>query len=238
MYRELIQRDAKTAVRSIATGDRMRFVALTFPYIEARHRLDLIDPAMEDRLLAARRGFAATLPKELAKSIEFYAPESYNTQASVQDNILFGRLVYGQAQAAQKVGRLVADVIDGLGLRPRVIEVGLDYNVGAGGRRLSAAQRQKAALVRALVKRPQLLILNNALAVFDDQTQRRLVKRMREIMAGRGLIVITDNAGLARMFDRVVVMKEGRIVEQGSLGELDRDGSKFRELAGQRAAAA
>ncbi|HEY4164435.1 MAG TPA: ABC transporter ATP-binding protein/permease [Dongiaceae bacterium] len=237
-YRELIQRDAKTPIAAINPKDRLRFVALTFPYIEARHRLDLIDGAMEERLLEGRRAFAATLPEDLAKSIEFYDPETYNTQASVQDNILFGRLVYGQAQAAQKVGRVIAEVIDGLGLRPRVIEVGLDYNVGAGGKRLSAAQRQKAALVRALVKRPQLLILNNALAVFDDQSQRRLVTRIRGIMAGADLILISDNAGLARMLDRVVVMKEGRVVEQGSVGELDRDGSRFRELAGQKVAVA
>jgi putative ABC transport system ATP-binding protein len=237
-FREVTKRDAKKPISAIDPKDRARFIALTFPYIEARHRLDLIDRAMEDRLLVARRTFASTLPKDLAKAIEFYDPETYNTQASVQDNILFGRLVYGQAQAAQKVGRVIAEVIDGLGIRPRVIEVGLDYNVGAGGKRLSAAQRQKAALLRALVKRPQLLILNNALAVFDDQSQRRLVTRIRGIMAGSGLVLISDNAGLARMFDRVVVMKDGRVVEQGSVGELDRDGSRFRELAGLAVAAA
>jgi ABC-type multidrug transport system fused ATPase/permease subunit len=57
-------------------------------------------------------------------------------------------------------------------------------------------------------------------------------------MAGSGLVLISDNAGLARMFDRVVVMKDGRVVEQGSVGELDRDGSRFRELAGLAVAAA
>jgi putative ABC transport system ATP-binding protein len=151
---------------------------------------------------------------------------------------LFGRLVYGQAQAAQKVGRAIADVVDKLKLRPRIIEVGLDYNVGAGGKRLSAAQRQKGALVRALIKQPRLLILNNALAVFDDQTQRRLTERLRKMMTGGGMVLITDNIALARMFDKIVVMKDGRVVEQGGVRELDRDGSRFREIAGTVAAAA
>jgi putative ABC transport system ATP-binding protein len=241
MYRELTQRLGKSGsgrTPTIAPADRSRLVALTFPYIEARHRLDLIDPKLEDRLLEARRAFAANLPAALKKSIEFYDPAAYNTQASVQDNMLFGRLVYGQAQAGQKVGRLVADVIDGLKLRPGIIEVGLDYNVGAAGKRLSTTQRQKAALVRALMKRPRLLVLNNALAVFDDQTQRRLTERLHKMMEGGSLVLITDNSALARMFDRVVVMKEGRIIEQGAVQELDRDGSRFRELLGPVAVAA
>jgi putative ABC transport system ATP-binding protein len=240
-YRELTQRLGKSSnpkTGAMAAEDRRRLVALTFPYIEARHRLDLIDEAMERRLLDARRAFASGLPPDLKASIEFYDPAVYNTQASVQDNMLFGRLVYGQAQAAQKVGRIVAEVVDNLKLRPRIIEVGLDYNVGAGGKRLSAAQRQKGALVRALIKQPRLLILNNALAVFDDQTQRRLTERLRKMMAGGGMVLITDNVALARMFDKIVVMKDGRVVEQGGVRELDRDGSRFREIAGTVAAAA
>jgi putative ABC transport system ATP-binding protein len=238
MYRELIQRTGRLSIDQIQREDRFRFVRLTFPYIEARHRLDLIDAEMEEKLLQGRRAFAENLPGNLRKSIEFYDPEVYNSQASVQDNILFGRLVYGQAQAAQKVGRVTAEVIDGMKLRPRVIEVGLDYNVGPGGKRLSTAQRQRAALVRALVKRPRLLILNNSLAVFDDSTQRRLAGRVHKIMEGNALVLITDNVALARLFDRVVIMKEGRVIEQGEVQELDRDGSRFRELVGTVAAAA
>jgi putative ABC transport system ATP-binding protein len=241
MYRELTQRLGKSSspkTGAMTPADRRRLVALTFPYMEARHRLDLIDEAMERRLLDARRAFASNLPADLKASIEFYDPAVYNTQASVQDNMLFGRLVYGQAQASQKVGRMIAEVVGTLKLRPRIIEVGLDYNVGAGGKRLSAAQRQKGALVRALMKQPRLLVLNNALAVFDDQTQRRLTERLRKMMEGGGLVLITDNVALARKFDKIVVMKDGRIVEQGAARELDRDGSRFRELAGTVAAAA
>jgi putative ABC transport system ATP-binding protein len=238
MYRELMQRTARVSIDQIQSEDRFRFVRLTFPYIEARHRLDLIDAEMEEKLLLGRHALAENLPESLKKSIEFYDPEAYNSQASVQDNILFGRLVYGQAQAGQKIGRVIAEVIDGMKLRPRVIEVGLDYNVGPGGKRLSTAQRQRASIVRALVKRPRLLILNNSLAVFDNSTQRRLAERVDKIMEGGALVLITDNVALAKLFDRVVIMKEGRVIEEGKVAELDRDGSRFRELVGTIAAAA
>ena len=87
---------------------------------------------MEERLLAARRAFAAGLPAPLRGAVEFYDFERYNSAATLQDNILFGRLVYGQAQAEQRIGTLIAEVLDELGLRDSVIEVGLEYNVGVG----------------------------------------------------------------------------------------------------------
>ena len=238
VYKELTLQLQKAGADKMAANDRRRLIALTFPYVEARHRLGLVDQPMQEKILAARRAFAEGLPESLAGAIEFYDPERFNAAASVQDNMLFGRLVYGQAQAAQKVGRLIAEVIDGLNLKSRVIEVGLDYNVGAGGKRLSTAQRQKVALVRALLKRPQLAVFNNALAVFDEATQRRLAASIRRVLTGAGIVLTTDNAALARQFDSVLVMKDGRIVEQGKVKDLDRAGTKFRELAGEAAGAA
>ena len=91
---------------------------------------------MEERLLAARHAFAAGLPAPLRGAVEFYDFERYNSAATLQDNILFGRLVYGQAQGEQRIGTLISDVLNELGLHNSVIEVGLEYNVGVGGKRL------------------------------------------------------------------------------------------------------
>jgi putative ABC transport system ATP-binding protein len=110
---------------------------------------------MEERLLAARRAFAAGLPPELRSAVEFYDFGRYNSAATLQDNILFGRLVYGQAQAEQRIGTLIAEVLDELKLRDSVIEVGLEYNVGVAGKRLPATQRQKLGIARAVIKRPR-----------------------------------------------------------------------------------
>ena len=107
--------------------------------------------------------------------------------------MLFGRLVYGQAQAAQRIYRLLYEVVSELGLKSEVLSVGLDYGVGTGGRRLTQPQRQKVALVRALVRRPRILILNNALAPLESAAQTRLVAALRREMKDRCLILIADN---------------------------------------------
>src|SRR5262249_26526196 len=127
--RLLLQRLGGKGVEAVPEADRARLMTLPLRYIEARHRLGLIDAAMEDRLLEARRAFAANLPANLRAAVEFYDFGRYNGAATLQDNILFGRPVYGQAQAEQRIGTLVAEVVAELGLRSSVIEVGLDYNV-------------------------------------------------------------------------------------------------------------
>jgi putative ABC transport system ATP-binding protein len=222
-FRTILTRLAGRSLADLDAASRARLAALPFRYIEARHRLGLIDTAMEERLLAARRAFAENLPAEDADAIEFYDRQSYNSAATLQDNILFGRIVYGQAQGPQRISALIAEVLEGLGLRTAVIEVGLDYNVGVAGKRLSAAQRQKVGLARALVKRPDLLVLNEATALFDSSAQQRLLDTILEACKGRGVIWALSRANLADRFDQVIVLQGGRVAARGAPQELSAD---------------
>ena len=157
--------------------------------------------------------------------IEFFDPEHNNAAASLQDNIMFGKIAYGEADAAVRVPEVLGEVLDALGLRPAVVDVGLDYQVGTGGTRLSLAQRQRSAIARALLKGPDLLILNEATSALDGQAQATVSAGVRQDMAGRGLIWVLHRASLAREFDRVLVMSNGRLAEQGRFAELDRKDS-------------
>jgi putative ABC transport system ATP-binding protein len=108
--------------------------------------------------------------------------------------------------------------------------VGLDYNVGVGGRRLTNIQRQKLAIARALLKQPDLLIINEAAAVMDGATQLRLGKRILESRRGRGVVWTLQRATWAKYFDCVLVMKAGRQVGQGTFEDLNKPGSALGEL--------
>jgi putative ABC transport system ATP-binding protein len=230
LVQQLLGRVQRSGLDKAAPADQQRLIAITFPYIEARHRLGLIDAELEAKLLAARRRFAETLPEEYRDYIEFYDPQRYNATATVQDNMLFGRLIYGQAQAAQRIYRLLFEVVSQLGLKAEVLAVGLEHGVGTGGRRLTQPQRQKVALVRALVRRPRILILNNALAPLEAAVQTRILKALRNEMKDRCLILIADNAALCSVVDRVAVMRDGRVVEQGPLDKLARPGTALSDL--------
>jgi putative ABC transport system ATP-binding protein len=172
---------------------------------------------MEERILGARRALAEQLPAELAPTIEFYDPQRYNAATPLQDNILFGRLVYGQAQAAPRIGALITEVVAHLGLRRAVLVVGLDYMVGIAGKRLTAVQRQKVGLARGLIKHPDLLVINSATAVFDGSAQARVLGRMLEDRKGQGVVWVLDRDDLADKFDQVLALRDGKRVEPDKL---------------------
>jgi ABC-type multidrug transport system fused ATPase/permease subunit len=224
-YVSILGRISSGGTAALAKADRAKLLSLPFKLIPARHRLDVVDEAMQNRLLEARRVFRADLPAEARSQIEFFDAERYNAAASVQDNILFGKIAYGEADAPIRVPSVLAEVVGALSLRQTVIDVGLDYNVGTGGSRLSFAERQKAGIARAVLKRPDLLILNEATSALDGQAQSRVTRGLKDEFAGRGIIWVLHRASLARNFDRVLVLSAGKLKEQGAPSELEGSGS-------------
>jgi energy-coupling factor transporter ATP-binding protein EcfA2 len=210
--------------------DRARLLTLPFKLIEARHRLGLLDDSIKARVLEARRVFREELPESAHNAIEFFDPAAYNAATTLQDNILFGKLAYGQARAAARVGKLIVEILDDLKLRRTALEVGLDFSVGVGGARLSQVQRQKLAIGRALLKRPDILILNEATAGFDSTTQARVTENLFKACAGSTIVWALHNPALAANFDRVLVFADGRVAESGSLEDLKQPGTLFAEL--------
>ena len=220
-FAEILARIGRGGTAGLSHADRARLLSLPLKLIPARHRLDVLGEAMQARLLEARRAIRADLPAEARRQIEFFDAERYNRAATVQDNILFGKIAYGVADAVSRVPAVLAEVIDTLALRQTILETGLDHDLGPGGARLSPVQRQKAALARAILKRPDLLILNEATATLDGQAQAVVAKGVNEEFAGRGLLWVLHRPSLARNFDRVLVMSNGRLEEQGRFAELD-----------------
>jgi putative ABC transport system ATP-binding protein len=210
--------------------DRLRLRRLPFAYVEARHRLGLVDEQIEGKVVEARRYFAESLPDEKRALVAFYDPETFNPAASLQDNILFGRLAFGQAGAAERVGEVMATVLEKEGLKDDVMTVGLQFDVGLSGKRLNAPQRQKLALARGLVKRPDFLIVNEALGSLDGPSENRVMNAVLSAWEGRGLLWVLARPAAADRFDRVLVLRAGRLVEQGGFEELNQDGKLFHDL--------
>ncbi len=221
-FQAILKRVGEVGLKGLAAEERQALLALPFKLIAARHRLGLIDESFEARVLEARRHFAANLPENLRDAVEFFDPERYNGAATLQDNILFGKIVTGQAGANERITRLVREVLEELDLRLMVVRNGLDYQVGVGGARLSVADRQKVAMVRALLKRPVLLVFDQAAAVLDPTTQLRVVENVLHERKGKTVVWVLSRPEFADRFNIVLVMERGRLVEHGAFAELKR----------------
>jgi ABC-type multidrug transport system fused ATPase/permease subunit len=229
-YQALLARLAREGTDALRDDERTRLLSLPFRLSPARHRLDVVDDAFKVKILAARKIFADNLPSNLAGAVEYFSEDSYTAAASIQDNILFGKLAYGHARGAERIAAVMAEVVDDLGLRNEITEAGLEFHVGIGGGRLSSIQRQKLGLARAILKRPKILVLNEATAILDGATQGVVMSKILKEFEGRTVVWILHRADLARQFDQVLVMQGGRIAERGAYSDLDKENSLMREL--------
>ena len=229
--KDILSRVATAGLDRIPAADRNLLLALPFKLIVTQHRLDLIDETLESRLLEARRLFAENLPDDMRSAIEFFDPQKYNSAASLQDNILFGKIATGQAGGSAQIGRLLRQILEEMNLRPLVLMIGLNFQVGTGGARLSTPDRQKVAIGRALLKRPRVLILDQAAAVLDPAAQNRVVANVLNSRKGCAVLWVLNRIDLADRFGHVLVMEQGQLVEHGGFDELmGRDGTLHRLL--------
>jgi ABC-type transport system involved in cytochrome bd biosynthesis fused ATPase/permease subunit len=229
-FRALLARGDPARLGELPEADRERLLALPFKLVLARHRLGLISDELQEKLLQARAYFREHLPERLKGSIAFFEPDSYNAASSIQDNVLFGKIAYGQAQATQRIFELLSLVLDELELRPRVIEVGMQAECGIGGNRLSAPQRQKLALARALIKRPDILILHDATMPLDAAEQPLLRDAILEASEGRTVVWALQGEDWVDLFDHVLALAESHVSVRSPGRSRDRAGGEERPL--------
>jgi putative ABC transport system ATP-binding protein len=230
VFERIVARIDKVGIDNLMPDERALLLGLGLKLVAARDPLGLLNEPLQRRILEARRKFAAALPEALRGSVEFFDPERYNAAASIQENVLFGTILRGEAGSRERVSAAMGEVLDELGLRRTLISVGLDYPVGTGGLRLSEAQRQKVAIAVALLKRPDLVVFNDATAVLDGATETAIIERVKHELAGRSLVCSLHRPRLASAFDQILVMDQGRLVQQGRLDELQKEGSPLEPL--------
>ncbi|MFT0892136.1 ABC transporter transmembrane domain-containing protein [Pseudochelatococcus sp. G4_1912] len=204
-YQEALNRFEARNVRGLSDIDREHLLSPSFDYIEARHRLGLLDDDMRARILKARW----RVRNEIERSSTSYDLEPYNADllchnAPLRDNLLFGRTNLSIANAKTRVLEVIVDVVEDLHLRPAICAVGLDFEVGPSGRMLTRRQQAGVDLVRCMVKRPDIFIIDGAFAAYPDDESTVILGHLLELFRDRSLIMVArDDANLA-MFDTVI----------------------------------
>jgi subfamily B ATP-binding cassette protein MsbA len=133
---------------------------------------------------------------------------------SVRANIAYGREDLPLEHIREAAAAAYADEF--------ICELGDGYDtiIGEGGLRLSGGQRQRLAIARALVKNPPILILDEATSQLDTESEALVQKALYNLMEGRTTLVIAHRLSTVQRADRIVVLEEGEVVEQGSHAEL------------------
>jgi putative ABC transport system ATP-binding protein len=214
-----------------STADRTRMIRLTFAYVEPRHRFGLMTPALMAEIVGFRNAFREGMPQELRDGFEPYDPERFIASATLLDNMLFGRISQKYRDGAERIYAVVTALLASLGLHAAMLDIGLEFHVGVGGKRLTAAQRQKLALTRALLRQSDFYIFNRPLSALDPRAQEQLIRAVLDHLRrdGRapGIAWVLSTPALAPLFGSVAVLERGKLVEQGTPAELAEKNGSF-----------
>jgi ABC-type multidrug transport system fused ATPase/permease subunit len=214
-FEDLVERRSERR-RSDSARDREQLIGLALRYNESQHRLGLVDEALQARIVAARADFARMLPASLQPAIEFFDANRLCTAASVQDNLLFGRVAHDQAGAEKAIHGVIRQVLTERGLDGEVSRIGLDGPIDLHGDDLSSAEVAAIDLVRCLVRDPDIVVVEHVLDGLSTAQADALVARLRRFLVGRGLVLVTT-ALSPRMatppFDRVLRFRRGLLQE-------------------------
>jgi ABC-type multidrug transport system fused ATPase/permease subunit len=143
---------------------------------------------------------------------------------SIGENIRYGRLDASDAD--------VREAADRAGLEPVLsrLDDGLDTIVGERGVELSVGERQRVLLARAFVARPTILVLDEATANLDFRTEAAVKDALATLAHGRTTLIVAHRPSMLADVDHVVVLREGRVEQQGSPAELLAQEGYFRDL--------
>ena len=164
-------------------------------------------------------------PADIRQRIAIVPQETMIFAASARDNLRYGNWHVTEEQLWQAARDANAE--DFL----RALPDGLDTFMGEGGARLSGGQRQRIAIARALLRDAPLLLLDEATSALDAESERLVQDALDRLMEHRTTIVIAHRLATVRAANRIVVMDEGQIVEEGTHATLTARGGLYARLA-------
>jgi ATP-binding cassette subfamily B protein len=162
--------------------------------------------------------------QDLRRAIGLVSQEVFLFHGTVAENI-----AYGNGHASRGAVERAAQLAEATPFI-RALPQGLDTVVGERGQRLSGGQRQRIALARAILKDPPVLILDEATAAVDNETEAAIQRSLDVITAERTTLVIAHRLSTVRHADRIVVMEQGQLVESGSHAALIQRGGAYARL--------
>jgi putative ABC transport system ATP-binding protein len=233
-YQAMVSRCRALPFDEVSLDDRASITVLSLSYIEPSHRFGLLDKPLMDRLVNARRLFHADILDDLANLIDRHDPDRYTASATLLDNVLFGRIASQVGDADEHVGTVMKELFRPPLLYQNALSIGLQFDVGAGGKRLAMAQRQKLNLARALLKHSDFTIINRPLSALDQRVEeeimRSIMKQWSDAERPSSILWVLPDPHSAELFDKVLLFQRGSLIGSGNYRELQRSNDVFKEM--------
>ena len=208
---------------------------LSLRFTPGIHKMVSLPQILETLILEGRALFREKIAEDDPEAITFYQMDEYIYSQTILNNIFFGKTKTANPQAQERINQSIIQLLIEEDLLEGIIEIGMYFQVGSKGDKLSGGQRQKLAIARAFLKTPKILIMDEATSALDNKSQARIQNLLETRWKKKSTVIsVVHRLDTIKNYDKVAVMKAGKILEMGSYDELIARKGILYELVGKK----
>jgi ABC-type multidrug transport system fused ATPase/permease subunit len=235
-YKALVGRLDRVKLHQLLPEDRNDLLQLALRFTPGLHKMVGLPDILEELILEGRALFRERISGDDPGAFTFYQASEYIYSQTILDNILFGKTKTVNPQTEEKINQSIIQVLIEEDLLETIVEIGMEFQVGSKGDRLSGGQRQKLAIARVFLKEPRVLIMDEATSALDNKSQARIQGLLDSKWKGTStLVAVVHRLDIIKDYDKIAVMKAGRIGEMGTYDDLiAREGMLYELIYGKK----
>jgi ABC-type multidrug transport system fused ATPase/permease subunit len=215
-YKALAEQLKKSEWRQLRPDDRKRLLELALRFVPGRHKMILLPGGLKKQILKSRIRFREQISSDIPEAFSFYRKSDYLFSHTIQNNLFFGKIKTAVPQIQDTINEQIIQLLIEEDLLETILGIGIQFQVGTRGDRLSGGQRQKLAIARAFLKNPKILIMDEATSALDNRSQARVQNVLDSRWKGNTtLVAVVHRLDIIKHYDKVAVMKSGKVAEIG-----------------------
>ncbi len=220
-FKALAAQTRRKKLHQLGAEDRAKLLELALRFTPGRHKMVSFPNLLERLILEGRSLFKEKISEDDPGAFSFYDKEQYIFSQTIQNNIFFGKTTTTRVEAQDKIVQSIIHLLIEEDLLETIVRIGMQYQVGSKGDKLSGGQRQKLAIARVFLKSPKLLIMDEATSALDNKSQARIQNFLDNRLKGKATVIaVVHRLDIIKNFDQVAVMKAGKLMEIGTYDDL------------------
>ena len=234
-FKLLVERLRRTKLHELSAEHHEQLLDLALRFVPGVHKMVALPAILENLILEARTMFRENIVRDDPEAITFYQVTEYIYSQTILNNIFFGKTKTANPQAQDKINQSIVQLLIAEDLLETIIEIGMHYQVGTKGDKLSGGQQRKLAIARIFLKRPRILIMDEATSALDNKSQTRIQNLLETRWKKKNTVIsVVHRLDTIKNYDSVAVMKAGKILEIGTYDELMARKGMLYELVGKK----
>ncbi len=234
-FKLLVEHLRKKKLHELEDDDHRKLLELALRFTPGVHKMAALPEILETLILEGRALFRENITADDPEAFTFIQISEYIYSQTILNNIFFGKTKTGNPQAQERIDQSIIQLLIEEDLLETIIEIGMHYQVGTKGDKLSGGQQQKLAIARVFLKAPKILIMDEATSALDNKSQARIQNLLETRWKKKSTVVsVVHRLDTIKNFDKVAVMKAGKILEMGTYDELIARKGMLYELVGKK----